>query len=84
MCRVCVSMCEYVGVCVYVCVCVYLYYVYFISSERLLLTAQNNKYNVRVQDSDGMLSKYFCLKDLYLCITDIHKKNLREIIFPPL
>ena len=44
---------------------------------RLVPTEQNNKCNARVQVSDCMLWKYFCIKDLRLRVKDIHRKNLQ-------
>ena len=43
-----------------VCVCVSL------RRKGLFLTEQNNKYSARVLIGDGMLLKYFCIKDLCL------------------
>ena len=59
--------------CVGVCVCMWV----FISFHCKALTEQNNKCNVRVQVSDGMLWKYFCIKDLFRRVKDIHRKNLQ-------
>ena len=48
--------------------------VYFLSPERLLLTEQNVKCNSRVQVSDYMLRKIYCIK--YLCrhVMDNHSR----------
>ena len=52
------------------CVCVYL-----LSPRMLFLTKQNNNCNARVPVSDGLLRKYFCIKDLCLHFKDNHRKN---------
>ena len=54
-----------------VCVCLFPF------TERLLLTEQNHKCSVRVQISDGILGKSFCIK--YLCrhVIDNHSRDLQ-------
>ena len=63
-----------VCVCVCVCVCVFVYIHWL---ERLLLTKQNNKCKARVEFSDDILSKDFCIKDLCLFIKDNHRRSLQ-------
>ena len=50
-------------------------FVYFLSPHRLLLTEQINKCNIRVQVSDGMLTKYFCMKYLCCHVIDNHSRE---------
>ena len=55
------------------CACVCL----FPSTISFFLTEQSNKCNVRVQVTDGMLRKYFWIKDFCVHIKDYHRKNLQ-------
>ena len=41
------------------------------------MTEKSSKCNARVQVRDGMLRKYLCVKNLYLFVKDIHRKNLQ-------
>ena len=63
------------SVCVCVCVCLFVYIHWL---ERLLLTEQNNKCKARVEVSDDILSKDFCIKDLCLFIKDNHRRSLQD------
>ena len=62
---VCVRARACVQVCVYVCLFPF-----------TLTIEQNNKCNARIQVSDGVLWKYFCIKELYLRVKENHRKNL--------
>ena len=44
---------------------------------KAFLPEQNNKFNARVQFSDGMLGKYFCIKYLYRHVIDNYSRNLQ-------
>ena len=72
----CVRVC--IGVCVCVCVCVCVYVCLF---PFTLTIEQNNKCNARVQVSDSVLRKYFCIKNLYLRVKENHRKNLHDSNF---
>ena len=61
-----------ISLCLCVCVCVY-----FLLSYRLLLIEQNSKCNVRDQVSDGMLRKFFCVKNLCYHVIGNHSMDFQ-------
>ena len=67
--NLCLCVCVCMCVCVCVCVCV------FNSFCRKDLAKQRLEWSARIQVSDGVMMRYFCIKDLHLRVIDIHKKN---------
>ena len=59
--------------CVGVCMCLFPFTV------KTFLTEQNNKCNARVQVSDGMLTKSFCVKYLYRHVIENHNRDLEAV-----